>query len=78
LAITVAVAAAAVVLALLGHWKRGAAAMAAASGIALILRLILPGRYVGPLAVRSRRFDVAFLLVLTGLLTAAAIALVNE
>jgi hypothetical protein len=78
LAVVVAVAAVAVVLAVLGHWKRGAAAMAAASGLALVLRVVLPGRHVGALAVRSRRFDIAFLLVLTGLLTAAAIALVNE
>ena len=78
LAATLAVVVVAVVLSILGHWRRGAVAMAAASGLALILRLILPGRYVGPLAVRSRRFDVTFLLVLTGLLTAAAIALIGE
>ena len=68
----------AIVLAVLGHWRRGAAAMAAASGLALVLRLVLPDRNVGPLAVRSRRFDVLFLLALTALLTAAAVELVAE
>lgn len=65
-------------LALFGHWKRGTATIAAASGLALVLRLVVPGRYIGPLAVRSRRFDVAFLVVLTGLLTVAAVAVIGE
>ncbi len=68
----------AIVLAVLGHWRRAAAAMAAASGLALVLRLVLPDRRVGPLAVRSRRFDVLFLLALTTLLTAAALAMLSE
>jgi hypothetical protein len=67
-----------VVLGVLGYWRRGAATMAAASTVALVLRVVLPGRYVGPLAVRSRRFDVTFLLALTILLVAAAIALLGE
>lgn len=68
----------AILLAVLGHWRRAAAAMAAASGLALVLRLVLPDRNVGPLAVRSRRFDVLFLFGLTALLTTAAVALVGE
>lgn len=78
LVVVLAIVAVAVGLALFGHWKRGAVTIAAASGVALLLRIVTPSRHLGPLAVRSRRFDIAFLLVLTGLLTVAAIALVGE
>ena len=57
------------------HWRRGAATLAVAAGLAAVLRLVLPDRAVGTLAVRSRRFDVVFLLVLTALLTALAFAI---
>lgn len=62
------------VLAVLDHWRRGSAALAAAAGLAALLRLVLPARLAGVLAVRSRRFDVAFLLAVTALLVAMALA----
>lgn len=52
------------------HWRKGATAMGAATGLAAGLRLVLPEGWVGVLAVRSRVFDVVFLLAMTGLLVA--------
>jgi hypothetical protein len=68
------VVAAGLVLALLDHWRRGSAVLAAAAALAAVLRLVLPTRIAGVLAVRSRRFDVTFLLALTALLVAMALA----
>ena len=44
-----------------GHWLRGAALLGAAAGVGAILRLCIPERAIGPLRVRGRIFDVAFL-----------------
>ncbi len=44
-----------------GHWRRGVTVLAAAAGIGAVLRLVLPGRAIGPLGVRGRWFDVLFL-----------------
>jgi hypothetical protein len=46
------------------HWRKGAAALGVAALLAAILRLVLPENRIGPLAVRSRAFDVVLLLVL--------------
>ena len=46
------------------HWRKGAAVLGLAALIAAILRLALPESAVGPLAVRSKAFDVGFLTVL--------------
>lgn len=54
-----------------GHWRRGAAILAAAAGVGALLRLLLPERWIGPLAVRGRTFDVVFLGALALLLTLA-------
>lgn len=54
-----------------GHWRRGAFAFAMTVLLAGFFRLVLPTRRVGLLAVRSRWFDSA-LLVLAG---AALVAL---
>ena len=48
----------------IGHWRRGAAVLALAAGVAVLLRLSIPDGLIGPLGVRSRAFDVAFLVVL--------------
>jgi len=53
-----------------GHWRRGAAILAAAAGVGALLRLLLPERWIGPLAVRGRTF-VVFLGALALLLTLA-------
>lgn len=68
--------AAGLALALADHWRRGSAALAVAAGLAALLRLLLPTRLVGALAVRSRPFDVAFLLAVTALLGVMALAVV--
>ncbi len=55
------------------HWRRGGATMASAAAVGSILRLVVPERFLGPLAVRSRPFDVVFFAVLAMLLALAAI-----
>lgn len=54
-----------------GHWRKGAAVVGSAAAVAAILRLVVPGGYIGPLGVRSRLFDVLFLLGLAVLFTLA-------
>jgi hypothetical protein len=63
LPITVVLLVAAVGLALVlgGHWRRGAAVLAVTAGVAALARLFVPDGAIGPLAVRSRAFDVLFL-----------------
>ncbi|MFT4081267.1 MAG: DUF3017 domain-containing protein [Nocardioides sp.] len=46
-----------------GRWRTGVHWMAAALLLAGVLRAVLPGREAGMLAVRSRWFDVALLLL---------------
>lgn len=58
-AVVVAVALAGlVVVALLDRFRRGSVLFAAAFGLAAALRLVLPTRSAGLLAIRSRPFDV--------------------
>ncbi len=40
------------------HWLRGVLILAGAMLLGAVLRLVLPARRAGPLAVRSRAFDV--------------------
>lgn len=40
------------------HWRKGAAALGVAVLLGAVLRLVLPENRLGPLAVRSRTFDV--------------------
>jgi hypothetical protein len=65
------------VLAVLGHWRRGTVALAGATALAAVLRAAVPTRFVGVLAVRSRRFDVVFLAAVTGLLIAMALTIAD-
>lgn len=46
------------------HWRKGAAVLGLAALLAAVLRLVLQESAVGPLAVRSKVFDVGFLTVL--------------
>ena len=48
------------------YWRRGLYLVAAALLLAAILRLVLPTRRIGSLAVRSRAVDVLTLSVLAG------------
>ena len=48
----------------LGHWRKGAIVMGIAPLLAGVLRLVLPARDTGLLAVRGRTFDVVLLLTL--------------
>lgn len=48
----------------LHHWRRGLYLVAAALMLGAILRLVLPTRRIGSLAVRSKTVDVLTLLVL--------------
>lgn len=46
------------------YWRRGVYVVAAACVLGALLRLVLPARRVGSLAVRTRAVDVVTLLVL--------------
>jgi hypothetical protein len=52
------------VLGLMSRWRVGAVVLGGAVLLAALLRLVLPARRAGLLVVRSRRLDVAVLLVL--------------
>ena len=55
------------------RWREGAMVVAAGLLLGAVLRLVLPARRAGLLVVRSRRLDVAMLLVLgAALLTLAS------
>ena len=66
------VVAVALVLIATAHWRRGAFVLGGAAALATVLRLVLPERVTGELAVRSRRFDVAFYLAAAALLITLA------
>jgi hypothetical protein len=53
-----------VVATALHHWRAGLYVVAAALLLGAVLRLVLPARQVGSLAVRAKPVDVATLLVL--------------
>jgi hypothetical protein len=57
---------AALVLVALARFRRGSTVLAAALLLTAALRLILPADRMGPLAVRSRAFDVVFSAALGG------------
>lgn len=59
-----AVVAAGLVLGAVRQWRAGALVIAAGLLLAAVLRLVLPARRAGLLVVRSRRLDVATLLLL--------------
>lgn len=63
LAAVLAVVAAGLGVGALGAWRAGALVVGTGVVLAAGLRLVLPARQAGLLAVRSRRLDVAFLLL---------------
>ncbi len=67
LAFVLAVVVVGLLLVATNHWRRGAALFAAAALLAAILRIVIPSRWIGLLAVRSRAFDALFLLGLSAL-----------
>lgn len=56
------------------HWRKGAIVMGGAPLLAALVRLLLPAREAGPLAVRSRAFDVVLYALVGGAVVALAIA----
>jgi len=66
------VVAAGLVLGAVARWRVGALVIAVGLLLAAVLRLVLPARRAGLLVVRSRRLDVALLLVLGAALLALA------
>jgi len=49
-----------------GHWRRGTGYVGLAVVLAMMLRLVLPTRTVGMLAVRGRIFDTVTMLLIGG------------
>jgi hypothetical protein len=72
LAAVLAVVGAGLALGALGPWRVGAWVIGGGVLLAAALRLTLPAHRAGLLAVRSRRLDVAFLLLLGAALVALA------
>ncbi|HVM02994.1 MAG TPA: DUF3017 domain-containing protein [Acidimicrobiales bacterium] len=72
LVLVLAVVAAGLLLAAASRWRLGSAVVGGGVLLAGALRLALPARRAGLLAVRSRRLDVTMLLVLGGALVALA------
>ncbi len=64
IALVFVVVAVAFLLIVTAHWRKGAAVLGLAALLGAVLRLALPESAVGPLAVRSKSFDVGFLTVL--------------
>jgi len=60
-----------VALIVANHWRRGSMMIGGATGLAALMRLVLPERIVGLLALRSRYWDAA----MTGLAGLAIIVL---
>jgi hypothetical protein len=67
-----AVVAVGVVAAAMSRWRVGASIVGIGFALAGFLRLLLPARRAGLLAVRSRRLDVAVLVALGGALVVLA------
>lgn len=61
---TLAVVVAGLVVVASGHFRRGTVLLAFGVALAFFLRLLLPGREAGLLAVRSKRVDVTVLAML--------------
>ena len=61
-----------------GDWRLGIQVVAAALGFAALMRLVLPARDAGMLAVRHRLFDVVLLAALGGLLVFLTLTIPNQ
>lgn len=57
----------------LGHWRRGAVVVGVAAIIGSGLRIGIPERDVGVLAVRSKQFDIGFLIALAAVFIGLAV-----
>jgi hypothetical protein len=66
------------VIAFGGSWRVGLRILAGALGAAGLLRLVLPDKDAGMLAVRNRGLDVAVALVVAAALTLLSIAIPNQ
>lgn len=56
-----------------GYWRRGTEYVGVAVILAMVLRLLLPTRTVGMLAVRGRLFDAVTMLLIGGAVVAFSI-----
>lgn len=59
------------------EWRIGSGILAGAALLGAVLRATLPTRWIGPLAVRSRAFDVAIFVALTAVLASMALITVT-
>lgn len=73
-AVTIAVG---LVIVALDYWRAGGTVLASAAAAGGVLRLVLPTRAVGVLAVRSRPFDVVMYLAMAALLGGMALVTVT-
>lgn len=64
ISVVLVIAVAGLLLVATAHWRRGSALLGVAALIGAGLRAFLPDAAVGVLAVRSRSFDVTFMLAL--------------
>jgi hypothetical protein len=71
--IVLAVVAFGLLLIAFAYWRRGTVALAFAMLLAGLLRAVLSERVIGVLAVRGKRFDVAFYLIVGAIKLALAI-----
>lgn len=76
IAIVLLIVVAGLILCSLAYWRRGSTLLGGAAGVAAVLRVVVPESDVGVLAVRSRAFDVTFLLLIAALF--AGLVLVSE
>lgn len=63
---------------LLDYWRRGGALLAGSVLLAGVFRLFLPTKAVGSLAVRSKPFDVIFLLACGTFIAVAALTVAGR
>lgn len=64
IAIVLVIVVAGLVLCAFAYWRRGSTLLGGAAVVGAVLRMVVPESDVGVLAVRSRAFDVTFLLLI--------------
>lgn len=67
-----------IAIAALSDWRTGVRVLAGALGAAALLRLVLPQRDAGMLAVRHRLLDVAILALVAGTLVMLTVSIPDQ